>query len=144
MILLEDENHLAPRPLFGGTSFNINGNSLKGIPEHKFTAWGAYEWILSDDSSLVLNAAYSFTGEYNTDSIERDYDKMPERDRIDLGLTWRSADNRSRVRFFVDNVTDEVSFWDFGQANHESNFRLYGNMLPQRTLGIDMQREFGG
>ncbi len=144
VILLEDENHLAPRPLFGGTSFNINGNSLKGIPEHKFTAWGAYEWILSDDSSLVLNAAYSFTGEYNTDSIERDYDKMPERDRIDLGLTWRSADNKSRIRFFVDNVTDEVSFWDFGQANHESNFRLYGNMLPQRTLGIDMQREFGG
>ena len=144
VILLEDENHLAPRPLFGGTSFNINGNSLKGIPDHKFTTWAAYEWVMPSNATVTLNGAYSFTGEYNTDSIERDFDKMPERHRVDMSLIWRSADSKSRVRLFIDNVTDETGFREFGQANHESNYRLQGTLLQERTFGIDLQREFGG
>lgn len=142
--LVEDENPLAPFPLFGATTHNLNGQSLKGIPEHKFTTWASYEWILPSDATVSLNGAYSFTGEYNTDSIERDYDKMPERHRVDLSLIWRSADSKSRVRLFVDNVTDEINFRQFGQANHEQNFRLQGILLPERTFGIDLQREFGG
>ena len=142
--LLEDENHLAPRPLFGGTSFNINGNSLKGIPDHKFTAWAVYEWTLPSAATVSLNGAYSYTGEYNNDSIERDYDKMPERHRVDMSLIWRSADMKSRVRLFVDNLTDETNFRELGQANHNDNFRLQGTLLGERTFGIDIQREFGG
>jgi iron complex outermembrane receptor protein len=144
VLLLEDENHLAPRPLFGGQSFNINGNSLKGIPDHKFTAWAVYEWTLPSAATVSLNGAYSYTGEYNNDSIERDYDKMPERHRVDMSLIWRSADMKSRVRLFVDNLTDETNFRELGQANHNDNFRLQGTLLGERTFGIDIQREFGG
>jgi iron complex outermembrane receptor protein len=144
VLLLEDENPLAPEPLFGGTSFNINGNSLKGIPDHKFTAWASYDWVLPSDSTVTLNGAYSYTGEYNTDSIERDFDKMPDRQRVDMSLIWRSADMKSRIRLFVDNVTDETSFRDYGQGNHDSNYRLQGTLLGERTVGIDLQREFGG
>ena len=144
VLLLEDENHLAPEPLFGGTSFNINGNSLKGIPEHKFTAWASYEWILPSDSTITLNGAYSYTDEYNTDSIERDFDKMPERHRVDMSLIWLSTDTKSRVRLFVDNLTDETNFRDFGQSNHDGNYRLQGTLLGERTIGIDIQRAFGG
>ncbi len=143
VILLEDENVLAPRPLFGATSFNINGNSLKGIPEHKFTTWATYEWILANDSTLSLAGAYSFTGEYNTDSIERDFDKMPERHRVDLSLNWRSADNKTRARLFIDNVFDETMYRELGQANHDDNFRVTGTLLAERTFGIDLMREFG-
>jgi hypothetical protein len=91
-----------------------------------------------------LNGAYSYTGEYNNDSIERDYDKMPERHRVDMSLIWRSADMKSRVRLFVDNLTDETNFRELGQANHNDNYRLQGTLLGERTLGIDIQREFGG
>ena len=143
VILLEDENVNAPRPLFGGTSFNINGNSLKGIPEHKFTTWATYEWILANDSTLSLAGAYSFTGEYNTDSIERDFDKMPERHRVDLSLNWRSADSKTRARLFIDNVFDETMYRELGQANHNDNFRFTGTLLAERTFGIDLMREFG-
>ena len=143
VLLLEDENVLAPRPLFGGTAFNIKGNSLKGIPEHKFTAWATYEWTLPSDSTLSLAGAYAYTGDYNTDSIERDFDKMPERHRVDLSLNWRSADNKTRARLFVDNVFDETMYRDFGQANHDDNFRVTGSLLSERTFGIDLMREFG-
>ena len=144
VLLLEDENHLAPEPLFGATSHNLKGSSLKGIPEHKFTAWAAYEWILPSDATVTLNGAYSYTGEYNTDSIEREYDKMPERHRTDVSLIWRSSDGKSRVRLFVDNVTDEVNFRELQQGNHDFNYRLQGTLLQERTFGIDLQREFGG
>ena len=141
--MLEDENVLAPRPLFGGTSFNIKGNALKGIPEHKFTTWATYEWILPSDSILALVGAYSYTGDYNTDSIEREFDRMPERHRVDLSLNWRSADNKTRARLFVDNVFDETMYREIGQANHDDNFRLTGTLLGERTFGIDLMREFG-
>ena len=36
--LLEDDNPLAPVPLYGEVSHLLKGSSLKGIPEHKFTA----------------------------------------------------------------------------------------------------------
>jgi outer membrane receptor protein involved in Fe transport len=143
VFLLEDENALAPEPLFGGTAFNVNGNALKGIPEHKFTAWANYEWILPDDSTLALLGAYSYIGEYNTDSIERNYDKVPERHRVDLSLNWRSADSKSRIRLFVDNLTDETNFRLLSQANHDSNYRLTGALLGERTVGVDLIREFG-
>ena len=99
---------------------------------------------MPSNATVTLNGAYSFTGEYNTDSIERDFDKMPERHRVDMSLIWRSADSKSRVRLFIDNVTDETGFREFGQANHESNYRLQGTLLQERTFGIDLQREFGG
>ena len=51
---------------------------------------------------------------------------------------------KSRVRLFVDNLTDETNFREYGQGNHDSNYRLQGTLLGERTLGIDIQREFGG
>jgi hypothetical protein len=69
---------------------------------------------------------------------------MPERHRVDMSLIWRSADMKSRVRLFLGNLTDETNFRELGQANHESNFRLQGTLLGERTFGIDIQREFGG
>jgi len=144
VLLLEDENHLAPVPLFGATSHNLNGSSLKGIPEHKFTMWADYRWILPSDASLSLNGAFSYTGDYNTNSIERAYDKVPARRRVDTSLIWASADAKTRVRFFIDNLTDEVNFREVSQANHEENFRLQGTLLQARTWGVDFQRSFGG
>jgi iron complex outermembrane receptor protein len=144
VLLLEDENHLAPEPLFGATSYNLNGSSLKGIPEHKFTMWADYRWILPSDASLSLNGAFSYTGDYNTNSIERAYDKVPARRRVDTSLIWASADAKTRVRFFIDNLTDEVNFREVSQANHEENFRLQGTLLQARTWGVDFQRSFGG
>jgi hypothetical protein len=69
---------------------------------------------------------------------------MPERHRTDVSLIWRSSDGKSRVRLFVDNVTDEVNFRELQQGNHDFNYRLQGTLLQERTFGIDLQREFGG
>ena len=74
--LLEDDNLLAPVPLYGTVSHLLKGSSLKGIPEHKFTAWANYRFDLPN-STLVAAAYYSFTGEYNSESIDREFDKMP-------------------------------------------------------------------
>ena len=164
VFLAVDQNPLAPSPLFGEVAtdpatglaatsngvqtrlaefYNLNGEPLKGIPEQKFTGWGTYIMDLPNNSTLALQAAYSFTGEYSSNSIDRDFYMIPDRQRVDLSVKWTSADMKTSVRAFIDNATDEKNFYYIGQGSHTTNYRYQGTLLQERTWGLDFQRLFG-
>ena len=139
--LLEDDNPLIPVPLFGETSHLLKGSSLKGIPEHKFTAWANYRFDLPN-GRLVAAAYYSFTGEYNSESIDREFDKMPARHQTDASIIWTTP-TAIAFRAFVDNLFDARNFRSLSAGGLGNNYRLTGTLLRPRSFGIDITRRFG-
>ncbi len=135
---------LFPDPLTGGAPVvNIKGNSLKGIPEHKATVWGTYEWA-TEIGKIALGVSMFYTGEYYPEGVERDLDEIPDRLRTDVSLTWRSKDERIRARLFVDNVFDETMIRDIGTGTISNHYRLTGTLLRPRFYGLDVRWAFGG
>ncbi len=141
--LLEDDNPLAPEPLFGERPFAIEGNRLKGIPEHKATVWGSYEWR-TEIGKIVAGASVAYTGEYNTSGIERPLDELDSRLRTDVSLSWYSKDEKIRVRAFVDNVFDERMYRGIDTGTAANNFRYTAQLLYPRYWGVDIRYGFGG
>ena len=142
VLLLEDDNPLAPVPLYGQVSHNLKGSSLKGIPEHKFTAWANYRFDLPN-STLVAAAYYSFTGEYNSESIDREFDKMPARHQTDASIIWTNSDGLLTIRGFVDNLFDARNFRSLSAGSLGNNYMLTGTLLRTRSFGVDITRRFG-
>ena len=69
--LLEDDNPLIPEPLFGETSHNLKGSSSEGYSTAQIHRLGELSFEL-ENGTLVAAAYYSFTGEYNSNSIDRE------------------------------------------------------------------------
>jgi len=152
IFVLEDDNPAYPVQVFNQTTAggrddflaqNLNGNDLKRIPEWKYTVWGSYEWNFAA-GNLTAGATWSYTGEYQSDGIARAYDEVPERDRLDMSLTWRDNKDQYVVRAFVDNVLDEVHTRGIGSSTASGDWRRTAAALYPRFYGLDVTFRFGG
>ena len=101
-----------------------------------------YEWQF-EAGTLTAGAVYAYTGEYYSSGIERDLDLVPERERIDVSLTWRDNRDQWVVRGFVDNVLDKVYARGFGTATAATNFQKTAELLYPRYYGVDVTYRFG-
>jgi len=151
IFVLENDNPFFPIQIFNQTSAggrddflanNLDGNDLKRIPEWKYTLWGSYEWRLNR-GTLTAGATWSYTGEYQSDGIARAYDEVPERDRLDLSLTWRDDLDKYVVRAFVDNALDEVHTRGIGSSTAGADWRRTASVLYPRFYGLDVTFRFG-
>jgi outer membrane receptor protein involved in Fe transport len=134
-----------PQPITADTCdtlTNVKGGSLKGIPEHKAALWGSYRWV-TDIGTFVLAGSVSYTGEYNNENIQRDLDEIPDRTRIDASVIWTSTNDKTRVRAFVDNVTDERSYRGIGSGGAGNNYKMTGSLLYPRYWGLEARYSFG-
>ena len=122
-------------------TFNLKGNQLKGIPEHKFTIRATYE-MESRLGPLWLNLSHSYTGEFSTSGIERDYDRVPSREVTNISASWFSEDGDKSVRVFVDNLMNNKDVYAFSTSEITRDFQKYGYALPERSYGIDMRYNF--
>ncbi|MDP6264258.1 MAG: TonB-dependent receptor, partial [Pseudomonadales bacterium] len=109
-----------------------DGMQLSGIPKHKATVWGSYEWYLSA-GTLTAYASVAYTGEYFTSAFARPWDEVPERHRTDMRLSFLSADRRWNASLFVDNVFDDTYLrW----SDMEPRRTGYGSNFPQRVVAL--------
>ena len=131
-----------PSPLFGVAQYNIRGNNLKRIPTHKTTVWGSYQWNLAN-GRLVASASMAYTGDYYIAQIERDWDRVPDRWRTDVSLSWQNAAETVRARVFVDNVFDAPNLVSINTGDHNSFYRTTGSLLYPRYVGFDVRWNFG-
>ncbi len=150
--VLEDDNPFFPIEIFSQTlaggrddflARNLNGNDLKRIPEWKYTLWGSYEWRMGR-GTLTAGATWSYTGEYQSDGILRAYDEVPERDRLDISLTWRDNAEKYVIRAFVDNALDEVHTRGISTDTADGDWRRRAAVLYPRFYGLDVTFRFGG
>ena len=143
VLLLIDDDFRAPSALYGVYNYDLTGQNLKGIPEHKAVIWANYSISLPNDSRMNLAAYYSYTGEYNTNSIDRAFDTLPARHQTDVSAIWTNVDGSLTVRAFVDNLFDKRNFRSLGSGGPGNNYRLTGALIRDRNIGIDVTKRFG-
>ena len=90
---------------------------------------------------MNLAAYYSYTGEYNSNSIDRAFDTLPARHQTDVSdmdeCRWVS-NGESVCRQLFDNA-----FRSLGSGGAGNNYRLTGSMIRDRNFGIDVTKRFG-
>jgi iron complex outermembrane receptor protein len=117
---------------FAGYSFlgTLNGNSLPFNPEQKFNLSAEYNWPLDNGSALSLLGVWSWTGEFEANVANNQAELADAFDRVDLRLTWASADDRYRVSLYGQNIFDERQIQLYEQEGYE---------LPDPVTGADTE-----
>ena len=141
LVAVDDDPRL-PAPLFGPVAVNINGNSLKRIPEHKAALWSGYGWTVRN-GRMVARASLTHTGAFFSDQRETLREKVPSASRLDLSLTWFNTAETLRIQAFVDNVLDATNFRQVNVGNHNSFYRTTARMLYPRYAGVDVRWSLG-
>ncbi len=143
MVVMND-NPALPLSLFGTPStnpelfvVNAKGSQLKRIPRHKGTLWASY-LLNTDSGSFDFRGTWAYTGEFYDEAFERPLERVPDRFRLDLSVTWRDLSNRWTVRAFVDNATDERNLRGITTATESQNWRMTGSILYPRYYGLDV------
>jgi iron complex outermembrane receptor protein len=143
-VVVNDDPSLPPS-LFGGPAVspdlyivNAKGAQLKRIPKHKATVFGSYRWE-TGFGPITARSSAAFTGEYYANGVERDYDLVPDRTRVDASVGWRDTTDSWSVRLFVDNLTDEKMLRGVGSGGESSNWRQEGTILYPRFYGLDVK-----
>ena len=125
----------------------IDGYQLQGIPKHKASGWASYVWDFTL-GSVTAYAAYSYTGEYITHAFDRPWDRVPERDRLDLRVTFRDQAGRWNASIFVDNVLDNTYIrsadMDARRTGYGPNWAQRVISLSPRYWGVEATYNFGG
>jgi iron complex outermembrane receptor protein len=137
-----NDNPDRPEPLFSEEIYNLEGNDLKRIPEHKFTTWTNYD-ISFPTGILTFSGAYSYTGDFYDTGVKRDLDRVRGRGRLDVSAIWRDNADRWNVRAFIDNVTDEGTARGLGTASAFQDYQLTATYLYPRFYGVDVTYRFG-
>ena len=141
-MIAENDNRQRPVPLFGNRVVDLVGNSLKRIPKQKAALWASHEWPVAF-GRVLASGSLSYTGDYSSSQLDRELDRVPARTRVDLRLSWLNEDGSLRVSAFVDNVFDAANLRTIGTGDHNSFYRLTGDLLYPRYWGIDVRRTFG-
>mgnify|MGYP003572094016 CR=1 FL=1 len=142
VLIVINDDPSTPQPLFDVQPYNLKGNDLKRIPEHKFTVWTGYD-VNFPVGILSLNSAYSYTGDFYDTGVKRDLDRVRGRGRLDVSATWRDNQDRWNIRAFVDNVTDEGTARGLGTSSGFQDYQLTATYLYPRFYGVDVTYRFG-
>ena len=135
-------NFETPLSLFGSAPKSTKGQPLKGIPKHKGTIYGDYTF---DWGELLVSFFFShnYTDSYSSRSLGSYFNQVPEKHRTDVALIFAQPDDSVRLRFFIDNLFDQTNFYGVSAGGVNNNFRLTGNLIDKRRLGLDFIVRFG-
>ena len=122
-------------------TYNLKGNQLKGIPQHKFTLRANYE-LDSRFGPLWLNISHSYTGDFSASGIERAFDRVPSREVTNTSISWFSEDGDKSVRLYINNLMNNKDYYSITTTEVTRDFQKFGWPLPERSYGIDMRYNF--
>ncbi|MGD8830724.1 MAG: TonB-dependent receptor [Pseudomonadales bacterium] len=112
---------------------NVDGRQLAGIPKHKGTLWGSYQFPVRY-GTFTLYTSVALTGSYYSTALQRPWDRVPARSNVDMRLTFVESGGRWEAHVFVDNVFDtEYVRW----SDMEPRRSGYGIIFPQRTVALE-------
>ena len=124
--------------------FDLKGESLKRIPEHKAVIFGNY-LVGTSFGSFTFSGVYAYTGKQYDAGREIKLYEVPDRFQMNLGVTFNDQAGKYTIRAFVDNVTNELSPRGVSQADDSSNnnWRTTASHLYPRFWGVDATYRFG-
>jgi outer membrane receptor protein involved in Fe transport len=132
----------AARTLPAGNPVNLDGNSLPNAPNYKFAIGGQYTVDFNDSLNAVFRVDYTFTGNAFSRSFNRNIDRVPNYDQVNMQVQLNGGNGRWFVRGFVQNLTNNNAIT--GQYVTDPSSGLFTNIftLEPRRYGVAIGGNF--
>ncbi len=131
---------------------NLSGNALPQAPKNKVALNAVYTWEFSP-GTLSGSVSYFWRDEQYGTIFQRDYNKAPSWDQVDLRLTWKDAKDRYSIIAYGKNILDDLGYYE-GNTSSRIVGRLPSglpvvqgisstySLTPPRTYGVELQYRF--
>lgn len=125
---------------------SVVGNALPQAPKHKLAINGTYT-VEMEPGNLTLGATYLYRSESYANVFERDYNRAPSWDQVDLRAIWTPTDGKYTVIAYVKNAFDTDGY-AAAVAGSQRNAAVYATgarnyeLTPPRLYGIELQYRF--
>ena len=137
------ENVTVTNPINGQTEtrylsslFDLEGNELPNMPNHKWSLTGNYQRSLANGSNLVLSTTYSFTGERFNRIHNIPNDVLDSYGRWDANATWTSESGEYTASFFIENILDSIGMMELESNGWDAGYYQDATLTDPRFIGV--------
>lgn len=100
---------------------DLKGNILPLSPKNKVSVNALYTFDLGENGSLVTSASYNWQDGTYSSIFNRDVNKTPEWDLVNLRGIWTSKDGHFSIIGFVNNIFDSQQYDSRSQGLRRAN-----------------------
>ncbi len=94
----------------GQVGQDLKGNILPFSPKNKVSLNALYTFDLAEMGSLTTSASYNWQDGTYSSIFNRDVNKTPEWDLVNVRALWTSADGHFTIIGFINNLFDDLQF----------------------------------
>lgn len=124
------------RTTFLGKQFNLEGNELPNMPNHKYSVTSNWRRDLGERGRIAWYVTYSFTGERFNRIFNIPNDRLDSYSRVDTSATWYSSDGRLSVSAFIENIFDEIGMMELESNGWEAGYYQDATLTDPRHMGL--------
>jgi iron complex outermembrane receptor protein len=138
-----------PVGLVGGNVVqSVKGAALPQASRHRVALNATYSWDLPV-GAVTLSGSYVWRDATHSAIFQRDYNRAPAWDQVDVRATWRSPGERYALVGYVRNVFDTLGYTVAldgtgafnGSALPSARHNIY-ELTPPRTYGLELRYRF--
>jgi iron complex outermembrane receptor protein len=122
---------------------DLKGASLPLSPKNKIALNVNYTLPVGTYGDLIGSASYLWRDEQYSSIFNREYNRTPSRDQVDLRLTFKDAKNRFSIIGYAQNVFDSEGYETLSGTRYSTG-AIYQNyvLTDPRTYGVQLQVRF--
>ena len=122
---------------------NLKGAQLPLSPKNKVAFNINYDLELGRYGDLIPSFSYTWRDSQYSSIFNRAYNFSPDRDQIDLRVTWKAPGNKFEVIGYAQNVLNSTNF-EYKTGVRYSTGAVYSQyfLTDPRTYGVQLQARF--
>ena len=122
---------------------DLKGQQLPFSPKNKLAINVNYTLPLGVYGDLIGSASYLWRDEQYSSFFNREYNRAPSRDQVDLRVTYKEPKNRFELVVYARNVFDNTDFESLS-GTRTSTGAIYSNysLTDPRTVGGELRVRF--
>lgn len=121
---------------FLGQQYDLEGNELPNMPNHKWSVTGDWRRSLNERGMLTWSLTYSFTGERFNRIFNIPNDTLEGYGRFDASLSWISASGKTSVTAFVENILNRIGVMELESNGWGAGYYQDATLTDPRFAGI--------
>jgi outer membrane receptor protein involved in Fe transport len=131
----------APCPATDGVVQDLSGNRLPLSAETNYRL-GLSRFFDTDNGTWVARVDYTYRGDTYSDNFNREHDKIPELDYMDVSLRFTSKDESWYAGIYARNLTDEDHIYAKYRSDPTIGGFANGVAIDPKIVGINFGINF--
>ena len=127
------------RTTYLGEQFDLEGNELPNMPNHKWSLTGEGQFNLEENGLVTYALTYSYTGERFNRIFNIPNDRLANYGRFDATATWHSVNGKHRVSGYIENIFDTIGMMELESNGWSSGYYQDATLTDPRLMGLVYQ-----